>query len=531
MKTRFVFRLTCALALLCVGLLAPQAAARADGGMVLPDPNLWALIDEGQQIAVVSLGQENTAQVDLFITLNDRSGTSHQVTFFVPLGQKASNFTVVEEKELVFDKKMTAGLDEELDQYIRREASYKTTIRNQLFLGTLMTNGLWSLLALTPLIASGCGAAQAPVATYKTENSTISIYEMNAETNLEDLIATTGLDPSVSATLESLRGQQIAVVQLQTQPPSQSQDDWETYEQRSQGQPGIHLGWQTTLMAQGETATYAYPLSTGKAWASPIELTRVYIVAEKGIDFSVQSPQLGADLSGVAGESRWSSLTGQIYYKIDRASSPAFASDNAYGSYGRIWRGTYIKSKSDQDIVITRLARPGAETQVAVRTGQFHAVATSVTGIIALLCGALAWLVSWWLVMNKMLGMGYRLREGRLYGDAFTWALAYPLTLVAALLITGLVGGGLGVLFIMLANAFTGSFSDFGLVVAAFLVGTPLLIAVIGLVNAYLFARGKAKQGNISRPRAFGAYMLTVLSANGIYLVFSLIYAAIVGGF
>lgn len=58
-------------------LLTQASPARADGGPIILDPGLWAQIDEGQQISVIHLGEGDTARVDLFITLVDRSGMSH----------------------------------------------------------------------------------------------------------------------------------------------------------------------------------------------------------------------------------------------------------------------------------------------------------------------------------------------------------------------------------------------------------------------------------------------------------------------
>ena len=141
-----------------------------------------------------------------------------------------------------------------------------------------------------PIILSSC-AAPPPVATYETESSQVAIYGLNEDTDLEALISTTGLDPSVRETLSRLRGQQIAVVTVQTQPPSQ--DDGGS--DRRTGQPGIHLSWTTALTRQSAEVGYSYPLGTGASWARPIELTRVYVFAPRGIDFTVQYPELGDD--------------------------------------------------------------------------------------------------------------------------------------------------------------------------------------------------------------------------------------------
>jgi hypothetical protein len=151
---------------------------------------------------VIHLAKGDTAQVDLFITLVDRSGKSHQVIFFIPLGKETRGFKVVEELSRAFDDALTKQLDKEIRSYGERIFSYKKTVQAELFLGALLTNGLW-------------------------------IYP--------------------------------------------------------------------TLAAYPEGSEYIYRLSTGSAWASPIELTRIYVVAPPGTDFEVQYPTLGDDLSGIEG--------------------------------------------------------------------------------------------------------------------------------------------------------------------------------------------------------------------------------------
>ncbi len=68
-------------------LLALPSPAKADGGPILSDPELWAQLKEGQQTAVVTLKDNNTVNVDLFASILDESGQSHEVVFFVPLGK------------------------------------------------------------------------------------------------------------------------------------------------------------------------------------------------------------------------------------------------------------------------------------------------------------------------------------------------------------------------------------------------------------------------------------------------------------
>src|SRR4030042_1991888 len=76
--------------------------ARADGGPMV-DPNLYAKLKEGQQVAVITFQDTNTASVDLFISILDQTGESHEIVFFVPLGLKADGFAVREQGSLDFN--------------------------------------------------------------------------------------------------------------------------------------------------------------------------------------------------------------------------------------------------------------------------------------------------------------------------------------------------------------------------------------------------------------------------------------------
>ena len=82
----------------------------ADGGPMV-DPYLFAKLKEGQQVAVVTLQDTDTASVDLFVSILDETRASHEVTFFVPLGEEPGGFGVVEEDSLEFNKTNTMNLD------------------------------------------------------------------------------------------------------------------------------------------------------------------------------------------------------------------------------------------------------------------------------------------------------------------------------------------------------------------------------------------------------------------------------------
>jgi hypothetical protein len=147
-----------------------------------------------------------------------------------------------------------------------------------------------------PLLFTGCAGAPPPISTFQTDSSEVSIFGLDESTDLEALISTTGLDPSVTETLSRLRGQQIAVVNLRTQP--QQTVTGPATENALTGEPGLHLSWQTTLVPSESGATYAYPLGTGAAWAHPIEMTRVYVLVPEDLGFTVIYPKLGTNRSG-----------------------------------------------------------------------------------------------------------------------------------------------------------------------------------------------------------------------------------------
>jgi len=485
-------------------LLALPMPAMADGAPILSDPQLWAQLMEGQQIAVVTLGSGNTAHVDLFISMLDKSGESHEVVFLLPLGIDPTHFSVVEKTSLAFDEELTEELDQILKREAKRESSYKRDVGLSLLLGSLFINGGWSwpLWILLPLSGCGPAGAPAPIATYETESSQIAIYGVDKDTDLQVLISTTGLDPAVQETLSRLEGQQIAVVTLRTQPPpKEGGSPW-----KPTGQPGIHLAWTTTLVSHSARATYSYPLGTGSAWAHPIEMTRVYVVAPLGVDFATQYPRLGRNLSGFT----------FFAYRTPRprimdADGPAYAVENAVGDLGRIWRVTYTESNSAEDVVITRLPEMSRETLAALRPLRFQRSAQTFTWPISIVVALVLWLVAWRYTMPRMLGVEYRWLDLKLWRDAFGWALVYPLTNVVALVAAVVLyvvtcGTGLSVMAIPL-----------------------LLIAWLGLVSLFFFSRERSRTLGVSKGRAAAAYILVVLLANAVYLPFAVCYAVLVG--
>jgi hypothetical protein len=500
-------------------LLCLPSPAVADGGPVLSDPQLWAQLEEGQQTAVVTLKEDNTVNVDLFVSLLDNSGESHEVVFFVPLGADPTGFNVTEKTSLDFDNELI----DELDVALRREAESKTNIWLSVLSPILLTNGGWLLAIGLPLLLSGCGGAGGllPEESFETDSSQIDIYGLDEDTDLEALINTTGLDPSVQETLSRLTGQRIAIVTLQTQPPVSSEDGYYSWEPT--GQPGIHLTWSTPLVAQSDSVAYSYPLGTGSSWAHPIGLTRIYVVAPPGMDFTAEYPRLGADYSGYSG------LDGGAFYLfhlfdqprpriIDHYDTPAYAVDEARGDFGHIWRATYTQSNSAEDVVIS-LGTPG---------GALAAVRRSLAGwgtvpivLLGLLIALLLWVMAWRYIMPRMLDVEYRWRDSILWSDSLTYL---GINVGVVLAVVFLASGALLLGYVIGSVAGTAGFTAVMAVAAAL-----ILVGLFGVPSILLFARSRRRQLGVSGGRAAGAYIVVALVANAAYLALAAGYAALAG--
>jgi hypothetical protein len=120
------------------------------------------------------------------------------------------------------------------------------------------------------------------------------------------------------------------------------------------------------------------------------------------------------------------------------------------------------------------------------------------------------WLVAWRYTMPRLLGVSYRWRDWRLYGDALAWSLLYPLT------------NGIALVTAVLATIATSGMGLF--------VGIPLLlVTALGVVSILLFIRVFARTPGVSKGRALAAYVLLILLANAGYLLFALGWSALLG--
>lgn len=477
------------LLLVFASLLVGPLPAKADGGLVTPY-DLWAHLREGQQIAVITLKTQETAKVDLFISILDATGESHEVTFFLPLGAGAADFSVVEQGINVFNQQTTIELDSRIQSY----ALDKYVVLNTLFGGTLLANGALLVPLWAPLLLSGCNmvGGPKPMSTFQTTSSQISIYAVDKNTDLEALITTTGLDSSVQQVLSRLRGQQIAVVKLRTQPKVEEPPT--PAEGQPAGEPGIHLAWTASLVSSESGSIYSYPLGTGASWSKPIELTRVYVVATPGIDFDVSYPKLGLDESG---------YNKDIQSRItDYYDKPAYAVDEARGNFGRVWRATYTQSNSAEDIVVTTRAQTAMSRIYAGIQGNALYLAL----IMALVLGLIFWVLAWQLLMPRLIG---RERDPK---KRLRWyySLIYPAINFGLIIIPGVILFGL---------------FNLGLAVASLVILFLLFAGISILVFNFVHARHL----DISRGRALVTFIDVTLASNACYLVLALVLAKVIG--
>ena len=462
---------------------------KADGGPVVPY-EVWTLLEEDQQIAVVTIKDKDTAEIDLFISLLDKTGESHEVVFFLPLGINATYFSVVERESTTFNRLTTRGLD----NILRECDSRKQQAVQALFIGTLLSNGVWLIPIWAPILLAGCGAPhEAAEATFETDSSQVNIFSIKDDTDLDALINTTGLDVSVKETLSSLRGQQIAVVNMQTHP--QGGDG--SGDGRNAGEPGIHLSWTTSLVPGESGAAYSYPLGTGASWSHPIEFTRVYVVAPDGVDFSIRYPTLGTKRSSYSRNQYGKNISD--YYEV-----PAYAVDDARGDFGRIWRITYTQSNASEDIVITTRT-PTVLTKVRSTIEQN---APTIAATFALIIGLVFWMLAWYFLMPRLLGV--KSREG----NRLEWyfGLIYPVINGVMVIVPGII------LFLIYS---------LGLAIPV-IIFTLLFFGGISILAFYLI-HARHMDIDVGIGKGLRAFIITGLASNGAYLLLAFAFGKLSG--
>ncbi len=491
-------------------LLAANATpVGADGGPIITDRDVWEELEEGQQVAVVALDADGAVRTDLFISLVDHTGDSHEINFFFPLGWGASGLSVSEDNSSNFEEALTDQLDERL----RRDALEQGDWVNDLYWsslpGSYLINGGWTWLALTLFATAGCGVAPDPLEVLYTDNAQVAVYDIDEDTDLEALIATSGLDPAVQETLRALEGQQVAVVSTSTQAIQGGGSGG-----RVHSQWGLHLQWTARVVEREDGGwEHRYPLGTGKAWARPISMTRVYVTAPDGVDFWVDYPVYGSDHSGYD-SGLFASRKPKIYRHLDQAGYAVNQFITPQGEH--VWRGIYTQANPTEDLRIVHDAQASQLTRSETSRLRLRQLVRRWGWIYGLVLALGLWVISWRYVMPARLGRTYRWAGLALWRDAIGWVLVHigiNVLSLAALLIMGS--------FILIALAIMGVKVSLSALAVSVLV---VFACLVGLVTAGLFSllhkdRGRAASRGYARVVVLSNVSYVVLEVIGVIVL------------
>jgi hypothetical protein len=472
---------------------------------------VWEELEEGQQIAVVTLDADGAARTDLFISLVDHTGVSHEINFFFPLGWGASGLSVSEDSSSNFEEALTDQLDERLRQDVLERRDLGSDLYLSSLPGSYLINGGWTWMALLFFALVGCSGAPEPVEVLHTENAQVAVYGIDEDTDLQALIATSGLDPAVQETLRALEGQQIAVVSMRTQAIQEGQGGG-----RVDSQWGLHLQWTSRLVQRDDGGwEHRYPLGTGGAWARPIPLTRVYVTAPDGVDFWVDYPVYGSDHTGYD-SGLFSNNELKIYRYLDRA---GYAVNELFTSQGEhVWRGIYTQANPTEDLRIVHDAQASRLTRDETSDSRLRQFVREWAWLYGIALAMSLWLVCWRYVMPAYLERTYRWTGLVFWRDAVVWALVHPV--INALILATLFGVGFVVsrlIEIMPEGISEALTSLAGL--AASTMGTLIVLAsLLGLFTAGLFGRWHKGQS-----RALVGYWKVVTLSNVSYVALEVI--------
>jgi hypothetical protein len=509
----------------CIPAPAAANSGIADGGIIVEDIEVWEQIQEGEQIAVVRLTEADAAQVDLFVSLHDGSRTSHEIRYFVPLGEQPRDFDVIEEDFNIFNIDHLTALNRHLKNAAQETREYQKRVQTAVLVpGSFIVPGAGGSWAFTltiekqieeifSQIMSGLGPGAnetlSPEMTIQTEHSRTEVYALDESTDLDALIATVGLSPAVQDTLRRYRGQRLAVITLQTQPHEDQ---------------GLTLSWASPLTGE-DSATYAYPLGTGSAWSDPIEMTSIYVVSDPGVDFDVAFPRLGRNRSGYT-----HTRTSGLGYREDRFSptilqhtnSPGYAVEqtvetSASSAYSHIWHVTYTQSNADEDIIITRSEglRPATERYLSIRE-----TADQYSPLIGAVAAIIIWITTWQFVMPSKSRFPLKAVE------ALLWAVIYnitsPLSAIFVLMILPEIFSPARLMGIGVVAPFLKIETNMGIT----LMVTLLLAYPSGIINSYL----SSKTWHTPLQKTSLAYATLIGTSLIVYIFFALVYLVLVGG-
>ena len=289
---------------------------------------------------------------------------------------------------------------------------------------------------------------------------------------------------------------------------------------RQEAETGLRLSWTSALASNADGhRVHRYPLGTGQAWAKPIPLTRVYVVAEPRLGFEAQAPRLGQDYSGYEGQGWFGGYPVQRIY--DAQHQDAHAIDEVVTPEGQLWRAIYTQANPAEDVVITLREplplSPHHRYRAMVKWG----------GMASLGAGLALWLLAWRYLVGRLAGVRYVWLGKALWRDNLYWLLVGPIVSVAFL--PSLIGS----FWLWLSFAFRLPLCS--------VIALPLVLATYALL-ALRFSRhgpgslplvdakeASGKPRRRFRPRVFWGFLGLLLGISGTYGVLACVAAVCLG--
>jgi hypothetical protein len=282
-------------------------SVRADGMLIAPSETLRHF-SEQTQVAVIDIRSDKTAQVNLFISLMDTSGKSHEVYHFLPLQTLPKKFEVKEETLADAEEQLTEQFYQMYDDAWREQRQVKKDLSSARMYGALC-GGLGALAVfgipdrrpkyfaagLSQKSAGDFGAgiaAPRPAISVQTTHSRTDVYKALKPEEIGALTKTANLPDKVNQTLRQYAGRPFALLRLQTlprkaKPPKESDPEGIA---GLEPQPGLKLTFAQEMKEKNGEYVYDYPLGTGQGWANPIPATRIFVTAAEKLPLAIQFP-------------------------------------------------------------------------------------------------------------------------------------------------------------------------------------------------------------------------------------------------
>jgi len=386
----------------------------ADSGIIVKE-SLWRLIAEDSQVAVIKLDRNGLVDVNLFISIVDKSGKSNTLHLVLPFRDRPLSLRAEELVLTEFKRQHVEAIESRQRQIQFARSLARTWIENGFCvslalgfpLGLLVAEALkpHKPSALPPGLTLGAVKAIKPELVVTTEHTRTEVYRIERPTDIEQLLKETGISREQ---LERLKrqtvGRYLYLVTVKTVPLGSDQQTLGS-ESRPYSQPirqeerlGVVFHVQLETQRRGHELTFTYPLGTGETWWHPISLTELFFLAPPDGSLDIRFPKLAN--------------------KQVRGWQETFIGRD---KFGHIVRLTYGNANPSEDVVVKfdptkRSKIPTAET--AEKVGR-------IAWLFFFILLATLWFPSLWLfaslAANRTMSVGLFLRETPAVG--FLWGV------------------------------------------------------------------------------------------------------------